>query len=104
MTIFIRCLLGAMSFWAAVAVAQEQYRDPRSFAFEEAVTEVEEVVQTARSTVMYTDHPRGTNDPLFIAQELLGRPTDTAVTVNAAALSDLEAYYEFGTEPGSYEA
>ena len=103
MTIFIRCLLGAVSFWAAAAVAQEQYRDPRSFAFEEAVTEVEEVVQTARSTVMYTDHPRGTNDPLFIAQELLGRPTDAAVTVNAAALNDLEAYYEYGTEPGSYD-
>ena len=100
---FSRCLLGAMSLLAAVAAAQQQYRDPRSFPFEEAVTEVEEVVQTARSTVMYTDHPRGTNDPLFIAQELLGRPTDTAVTVNAAALRHLEAYFEYGTNPGIYD-
>ena len=51
---------------------------------------------------MYGDHPRGSNDALFVAQELLGRPTDTTVTVNAAAVKDLEAYYEYGTDPGSY--
>lgn len=56
-------LLGSVSFSAAVAAAQQQYRDPRSFAFDEAVTDVQEVVVTSRSTVMYTDHPRGSNGP-----------------------------------------
>ena len=100
----IRWTLGSIAFVAfvaAVAVAQ-QYRDPRSFSFNEAVTDTGAVIVTQRSTVMYGDHPRGTNDALFVAQELLGRPTDTAVTVNAAAVKDLEAYYEYGTDPGSY--
>ena len=94
---------GILAFWAMLAVAQQQqYPDPRSFPFNEAVTEPEAVTVTQRSTVMYADHPRGTDDPLLVAQELLGRPTDTAVTVNAAAVKDLEAYYEYGTDPGSY--
>ena len=100
----IRWTLGSIAFVAfvaAVAVAQ-QFRDPRSFSFNEAVTDTGAVIVTQRSTVMYGDHPRGTNDALFVAQELLGRPTDTAVTVNAAAVKDLEAYYEYGTDPGSY--
>lgn len=102
MITFSRWIIGALAFWAAVAVAQQQYRDPRSFSFDEAVTDTGAVIVTQRSTVMYGDHPRGTNDALFVAQELLGRPTDTAVTVNAAAVKDLEAYYEFGTDPGSF--
>ena len=94
---------GILAFWAMLAVAQQQqYPDPRSFPFNEAVTEPEAVTVTQRSTVMYADHPRGTDDPILVAQELLGRPTDTAVTVNAAAVKDLEAYYEYGTDPGSY--
>ena len=102
MITFSRWIIGALAFWATVAVAQQQNGDPRSFPFDEAVTDTGAVIVTQRSTVMYADHPRGTNDALFVAQELLGRPTDTTVTVNAAAVKDLEAYYEYGTEPGSY--
>ena len=34
-------------------------------------------------------HVRGSDDPLFIATEMLGRPTDTSITVNAAAKKNL---------------
>ncbi len=47
-------------------------------------------------------HVRATNDPLFVAQEMIGRPTDTAITVNAAARKNLEVYYEYGTKTGAY--
>jgi len=47
-------------------------------------------------------HTRATNDPVFIAEEMLGRPTDTTITVNASAAKDLEVYYEYGTRPGTY--
>lgn len=48
------------------------------------------------------EHKRATDDPLFIAQEYLGRPTDTSITVNAAARKRLEIYFEYGTVPGAY--
>ena len=38
----------------------------------------------------------------FVAHELLGRPTDHAVTVNAMSLLPLEAYFEYGPGPGEY--
>jgi len=38
----------------------------------------------------------------FIAGELLGRPTDSSVTVNVVAADDFEAYFEYGTEPCIY--
>ena len=47
-------------------------------------------------------HARGSIDPLFLATEMLGRPTDTSITVNAAAKKNLEVYYEYGTKPGVY--
>jgi hypothetical protein len=34
--------------------------------------------------------------------ELLGRPTDRSITVNAVAAEDLEVYFEYGAQPGSY--
>jgi len=46
----------------------------------------------------------GSRDPLFVAQEMLGRPTDSAITVNVSARKDLEVYYEYGTQSGSYTA
>lgn len=78
------------------------YSDPRSYAFEEAVQEPAAIEVSQPSTVTYGNHPRATNDPVFVAQELLGRPTDTEITISAVALHDLEAYYEYGTEPGQY--
>ncbi len=42
------------------------------------------------------------SDSVFIATELLGRPTDQSVTINALANYDLEIYFEYGTEPSSY--
>ncbi len=38
----------------------------------------------------------------FTATELLGRPTDSSVTVNVLADEDLEVYFEYGTESGVY--
>lgn len=38
----------------------------------------------------------------FVGKELLGRPTDHSVTVNALSLLLLEVYFEFGTASGVY--
>ena len=43
-------------------------------------------------------------DVTWIATELLGRPTDTSVTVSAMAGSALEVYFEYGTATGTYTA
>ncbi len=43
-----------------------------------------------------------TNDVNFITTELLGRPTDKSVTVNAIADADLEVFFEYGTESSVY--
>jgi hypothetical protein len=42
------------------------------------------------------------SNPNFIATEILGRPTDSSVTVNVVPSIPIELYYEFGTTPGSY--
>jgi len=38
----------------------------------------------------------------FSGTELLGRPTDHSVMVNVVADTDIEAYVEYGTTPGTY--
>jgi phosphodiesterase/alkaline phosphatase D-like protein len=38
----------------------------------------------------------------FAAPELLARPTDHSVTVNVVANQTIEAYFQYGTEPGVY--
>jgi len=38
----------------------------------------------------------------FSAPELLGRPTADSITVNVVAASAIEAYFEYGTQPGIY--
>lgn len=38
----------------------------------------------------------------WIGQELLGRPTNTSITVNVAADRALDVYFEYGTAPGVY--
>ena len=40
----------------------------------------------------------------MVGKELLGRPTDNSVTLNAYALLPMEAYVEYGTAPGQYVA
>ena len=80
---------GALASLVVVAIAQQKYRDPRSFEYKEALKDTKAVTATERSTGGYGDQPRGTDDPLFVAQELLGRPTDRSVTVNAAARKDV---------------
>ena len=86
----------------AMAVAQQRYRDPQSFEFKESVKDTKSVTVPQPSNAGYGNNPRGSDDPLFNAQELLGRPTATSITVNASALKNLEAYYEYGTKTGSY--
>lgn len=38
----------------------------------------------------------------WIGQELLGRPTNTSITINAAADRELDVYFEYGIAPGVY--
>ena len=38
----------------------------------------------------------------FTGEELLGRPTDTSITVNVVPDTDIELYYEYGTTSGVY--
>jgi Calcineurin-like phosphoesterase len=76
-------------------------RDPRSFPFLEAA-DPKAVTQTEQSPYGTGTHPKGVSDPLFSAQELLGRPTDTSITISAEAVKPLEIYYEYGTKPGVY--
>ena len=40
----------------------------------------------------------------FLGKELLGRPTDESVTVNAFSLMTLDAYFEYGTDPNAYDS
>lgn len=38
----------------------------------------------------------------FTAEELLGKPTDTSITINIVPNSTIEYHYQYGTSPGSY--
>jgi len=40
----------------------------------------------------------------FTATEILGRPTDSSVTINVVPAVSIELYYEYGTTPGGYSA
>lgn len=60
------------------------------------------VYNPGRSTSGLGSHVRATNDPVLLAQEMLGRPTDTTMTINAASHKDLEIFYEYGTKSGTY--
>jgi UDP-2,3-diacylglucosamine pyrophosphatase LpxH len=40
----------------------------------------------------------------FVATEILGRPTDTSVTVNVVPAGGMDFYYEYGATPGTYTA
>ena len=40
----------------------------------------------------------------FTGQELLGRPTNSSITMNAVSNQPVEAYIEYGTIPGAYSA
>jgi hypothetical protein len=39
----------------------------------------------------------------FIAPPMLGRPTDTSITINLIPLMDIDIYAQYGTRPGSYD-
>ena len=38
----------------------------------------------------------------FTGEELLGKPTDTSITINIVPASTIEYHYQYGTSPGSY--
>ena len=42
------------------------------------------------------------NAQTFSGIELLSRPTDNSIMVNTVANADMQAYFEYGTSPGSY--
>jgi hypothetical protein len=56
---------------------------------------IEDPATVARAPLTAADVP-------WTASEMLGRPTDHAVTVQALAGVPVEAYVEYGTVPGSY--
>ncbi len=95
-------ILTGLTLAAGFAVAQnKKFRDPRSYPFTESANPGAVVVPQP-STSGFGEHARGSNDPLFVAQELVGRPTDTSVTIDAKAVKALEVYYEYGTRSGAY--
>ena len=83
------------------AYSQGKQDKKGDFQFSDAVNPAA-AIHPGPSTAGLGDHHRATNDPLFVAQELIGRPTDTSVTINAAAVKPMEVYYEYGVKPGSY--
>ncbi len=92
---------GALLVTVYLGAQSQKPRDPKSFPFTEAASP-QAVVYSEQSPYGWGKHAPGVSDPLFVAQELIGRPTNTAVTINAAAIKDLEVYYEYGTQPGKY--
>ena len=45
---------------------------------------------------------RASSGVTFTATELLGRPTDTSITVNVVPSSSGQIYFQYGTASGSY--
>lgn len=88
---------------AAQGPAQDGAAAPQGMGgqFAEAV-DPSAVNHPAPSNSGLGSHQRGTNDPVFLAQEMLGRPTNTSITINAASYKPLEVFYEYGTKPGTY--
>ncbi len=74
------------------------------------LTATNEPLPTEQSQAEPTKKPKGGNAPVaptstsadFIAYEIMGRPTDTSVTVNVVPAVDMQIYYEYGTTPGAY--
>ncbi len=91
--------LSGMILAGALAVYAQGQNDSKSG---DVAADPKKVTAPGGNTQGYGNHPRGTNDPMFSAQELLGRPTADSITVNAAAVKDLDVYYEYGTKPGTY--
>lgn len=52
----------------------------------------------------YPQRTPTSSDPSFIASPILGRPTDTSITVNVVPASALTIFYEYGTVSGEYSA
>ena len=46
--------------------------------------------------------PAPVHNPDFFATEILGRPTNTSVTVNIVPAKNLEIYFEYGTASGNF--
>lgn len=49
------------------------------------------------------DAPALPGPEVFVASEILGRPTATSITVNVVPAEALEAYVEFGAKSGTYD-
>jgi hypothetical protein len=76
----------------------------------EQSTVTPEALPTEQSQPEATKKPKG-KDPLdaptstnsdFIATEILGRPTNTSITVNVVPAIAMTIYYEYGTASGNY--
>jgi hypothetical protein len=48
-------------------------------------------------------HAQSADPTSFVCAELLGRPTENAITLNLATDRDAEIFVEFGRLPGTYE-
>lgn len=84
-------------------ITRQTYRSNGSVAVEgDAGTSGQSGGSNDSGSQTVTDPPDTDSDSLFVASELLGRPTDRSVTVNLVPSADLEIYLEYGTESGVY--
>ncbi len=60
------------------------------------------VILVSASLLPSIGEAQGGNEATFIATELLGRPTNSSVTVNVVVAESVQAYFEFGTQSGNY--
>lgn len=61
-------------------------------------------VEPTRATAGKPNAFAASDNPSFVATEILGRPTDRSVAVNVVPAQELEIYYEYGTAAETYTA
>ena len=59
------------------------------------------LLSTSFAKTNEAEQERGNSPVSFVATELLGRPTDNSITVNAIADTALEVFFEYGTAPST---
>ncbi len=64
------------------------------------VTSVTGIILSA--SLLFSSQKKNGIQSYFISTELLGRPTDSSVTVNALADTALQVFFEYGTDPSAY--
>jgi hypothetical protein len=107
--LIIFILLTILTACTPAAATQISQPSPMPIVSEQA-TVTPEPLPTEQSQPEATKKPKG-KDPLdaptstntdFIATEILGRPTNTSITINVVPAIAMTIYYEYGTASGTY--